>query len=291
MGFGDARVQLEYQRGQTLPFWAIGTVVVLAMMFFLANYVNVVTWNMRAQTAADSFASETLGIQSNLYNEYSTLTYAASVDEYRLRYLNQAILNTIDGVGGCSNADGSCNRDYVALVQEYNAAYTSYDKLVQLMRQGETMTQAGITSDQQKAEKQMGAACTDQNDYTCSFTASVIGRQSVNSPKLPDAADVVACRKVTYFVPQLLKLGSGAKFKAMARSAAAIVPVSTQVFNAGTEVNPVTGHVFQPLETPAPDTFGSYAVDFSGMTATVHWYAPAPVRPFGGTIDETAYQC
>lgn len=291
MGFGNARVQLEYQRGQTLPFWAIGTVVVLAMMFFLANYVNVVTWNMRAQTAADSFASETLGIQSNLYNEYSTLTYAASVDEYRLRYLNQAILNTIDGVGGCSVSDGSCDSDYVALVQEYNAAYSSYDKLVQLMRQGETMTQAGIVADQQKAEKQMGAACAAANDYTCSFAASVIQRQSVNSTKLPDEADVVACRKVSYFVPQLLKLGSGAQFKAMARSAAAIVPVATQVFNAGTAVNPVTGHVFQPRETPAPDTFGSYAVDFDGFVATVHWYAPAPVRPFGGTIDETAYQC
>jgi len=46
-------MQLEHQRGQTLPFWSVGTVIVLAMLFFLANYVNVVTWNIRAQTAAD----------------------------------------------------------------------------------------------------------------------------------------------------------------------------------------------------------------------------------------------
>jgi len=219
------------------------------------------------------------------------LTYAASFDEYRLRYLNKAILNTIDGVGGCSVADGSCDRDYAALVQEYNNSYSAYDKIVQMMRQGETLTEAGITSDQQKAEKQMGTACADPNDYTCSFVASVIQKQSVNTTKLPDTADVVACRKVPYFVPQLLRLGSAAQFRAMARSAAAIVPISTQVFNPGSNVNPVTGHPFQPAETPAPDTFGSYAVDFTGMTATVHWYAPAPVRPFGGAIAETDYSC
>jgi len=284
-------MQLEHQRGQTLPFWALGTVIVLAMMFFLANYVSVVTWNMRAQTAADSFASETLGIQSNLYNEYSTLTYAATVDEYRLRYLNQAILNTIDGVGGCSVADGSCDRDYASLVQEYNSAYAAYDKLVQLMRQGDNMTEAGVQSDQQKAEKQMGAACAAANDYTCLFAASIVQKQSVNASKLPDEADVVACRKVSYFVPQLLRLGSGAQFKAMARSAAAIVPISTQVFNAGSAVNPVTGHPFQPSETPAPDTYAPYTVDFTGLVTTVHWYAPVPVRPFGGAIAETSYAC
>lgn len=284
-------MQLESQRGQTLPFWALGTVIVLAMLFFLANYVNVVTWNIRAQSAADSFASQGLGVQSNLYNEYSLLTYAAAVDEYRLRYLNQAILNTIDGVGGCSVADGSCDRDYAALVQEFNTTYSSYDNLVQLMRQGDDMTQAGIVADQKKAEKAMGAACASSSDYTCSFTPSIVSRGSVNSTNVPDEIDVIACHKVSYFAPQLLKLASKAQFSAMARSAAAVVPGSVEHFNPGTSVNPVTGRVFQPIERPAPDGTSSYSIDFDGMNATVNWYVAGPIRPFGGAVTAADYSC
>lgn len=284
-------MQLAHQRGQTLPFWAIGTLVVLAMLFFIANYVNVITWNIRAQTASDAFASQGLGVQSNLYNEYSLLTYAAAVDEYRLRYLNQAILNTIDGVGGCSVADGSCDRDYSALVQEYNAAYSAYDNIVQLMRQGDNMTRAGISADQKKAEGAMGTACAVASDYTCSFNASVISRGYVNTSGAPDEVDVIACHKVPYFAPQLLKLAAGAQFSAMARSAAAVVPAQAEHFNPGTAVNPVTGAVFQPSETPAPDPSSSYAVDFSGMNAIVNWYVAGPIRPFGGNVTPGGYSC
>lgn len=285
-------MQLEHQRGQTLPFWGIGTVVVLAMLFFLSNYVNVMTWNVRAQNAADSFATQALGVQSNLYNEYSVLTYAASVSEYRLRYLNQAILNTINGVGGCNPAPGgSCDQDYAALVQQYNTALAAHDKLVQLMRQGDNMTQAGVTSDQKKAEKAMGGNCTIPSDYTCSFTPTIVSEASINTSKAPDEVDVVACHKVPYYVPQLLRLASGASFSAMGRSAAAIVPGGVQVFNPGTSVNSITGHVFQPVEMPAPDTYAAYAVDFSGMNATVNWYIAGPIRPFGGAIAAGSYGC
>ena len=50
---------------------------------------------------------------ANFYNEESLLIYAASVDEYRLRALNQAILNTINHNGGCSprrSSHGSARR-------------------------------------------------------------------------------------------------------------------------------------------------------------------------------------
>src|SRR5512146_2329914 len=74
----DARAESEHrtcdprsgrmERGQTLPFWAIGTMASLALLFFLANYVNAVSWQMRAQNAADSAASAMLSIQANVFN-------------------------------------------------------------------------------------------------------------------------------------------------------------------------------------------------------------------------------
>ena len=107
------------QRGQTLPFWVIGVLVVLSMMFFLANYANAVAWQVRAQNAADGAASSVLSVQANVYNEYSTILYATAVDEYRIRVLNQAILNTVYGVGGCGS---SCSSDYTTLFRSTAAA-------------------------------------------------------------------------------------------------------------------------------------------------------------------------
>lgn len=284
-------MQLEHQRGQTLPFWSVGTVIVLAMLFFLANYVNVVTWNIRAQTAADSFASEGLGITSNLYNEYSTLTYAAAVDEYRIRSLNQAILNTMMGMGCDASSGGSCDQDYATLVQQYNSAYAAYDKLVQAMRQGDNLVQAGTQSDQQKAERQMGADCTSTTDYVCNFKPYVVARGFVANGGYPDEIDVIACHAVPYYVPQLLRLGGGSSFNSMARAGAAVVPIRTQTFSPGSEISPVTGQPFQPVETPAPDTNTAYRIDYSNVTTKINWYAPAPIRPFGGAVAAGTYSC
>src|SRR5487761_749976 len=98
MGHGNA-VQLrsgEAQRGQTMPFWVVGVLIVLTLLFFVANYVASIIWQIRAQNAADSAASTALTIQANLWNEESTILYSASLDESRLRAINQAILNTIN---------------------------------------------------------------------------------------------------------------------------------------------------------------------------------------------------
>src|SRR5438270_8732 len=88
--------RLERQRGQTMPFWVVGVLIVLTLLFFVANYGASIIWQIRAQNAADSAASTALTVQANLWNEENTILYSASLDEYRLRALNQAILNTIN---------------------------------------------------------------------------------------------------------------------------------------------------------------------------------------------------
>ena len=73
------------QRGQTLPFWAIGMVAILALLFFTINYANLVRWNIRAQNAADSAASAGVATDANMHNELNTILYAATIDEARMR--------------------------------------------------------------------------------------------------------------------------------------------------------------------------------------------------------------
>ncbi|HET7815143.1 MAG TPA: pilus assembly protein TadG-related protein, partial [Candidatus Baltobacteraceae bacterium] len=158
--------RLESQRGQTMPFWVIGVLVALSAMFFLSNYVNAVVWQIRAQNAADAAASTSLAVTANMWNEETTILYAAAVDEYRIRYLNQALINTIDGVG-CSPA--TCSQDYTTLRSELGSAISGYDADVQLLRQGNNFSEGGQTADQQKVENIIGNDCATAADYTCQF--------------------------------------------------------------------------------------------------------------------------
>ena len=69
-GIEGVTIAARAQRGQTLPFWVIGVLITLSLAFFLANYVNMVAWQIRAQNAADSAASGALSVQTNVLNEY-----------------------------------------------------------------------------------------------------------------------------------------------------------------------------------------------------------------------------
>src|SRR5260370_33522507 len=92
------------------------------MMLFVLNYALNVSWTVRAQNAADSASAATHSAVANVYNEESTLLYAASVDEFRLRALNQAILNTINHNGGCrATVRGACQANHKPLMQAHKA--------------------------------------------------------------------------------------------------------------------------------------------------------------------------
>lgn len=286
-------MRLERQRGQTMPFWVIGVLIVLSTMFFLSNYINAVVWQIRAQNAADDAASVSLAITANMWNEETTLLYAAAVDEYRIRYLNQALLNTINGVG-CGTA--TCATDYASLRNELNAAVNGYDKTVQLLSQGDNFTEGGQTADQRKIEALIGNDCATASDYACQFTFTKTASNLTNFYKKSglDIGEVeyVACKKMTYFGSALLNLGNGATYKVIGRGAAGVVPANSEAFNPGTQINPSTGAAYQPAEHWATAQYGvANDVDFSGLTANLNWYTAGTIKPFGGNLSSSQYGC
>ena len=292
-------MQLSSQRGQTLPFWAIGTMLSLALLFFLANYVSAIRWQVRAQNAADSASSAALSIQANVFNEESVILYSAALDEYRVRALNQAILNTIAGVGGCDpTPGGSCDQDYQSLVTEYNVAVNGFSDDVKLLGQADQLSQGGQQQDARKAVSAFGTNCGQTGGgVDCTFAYTVLDVSSLAShgaknQMAPLEVDLVACKSVTYFTPQLLKLGS-ASYNVVARSAGAVIPAVQESFNPGLQLNSATGQYFQPSETQWASAYSApaYTVDFSGLTVNLNWYTNGAIKPYSGTISSSAYQC
>lgn len=298
---------LESQRGQTMPFWVIGVLVSLSVLFFLANYANAIAWQIRAQNAADSAASGALSVQANVFNEYSVLLYAASVDEYRARVLNQALLNTLYGQGGCTGAgspSGSCAQDYQTLLAEYDQAVAGFTDDIHLMDQANNVTQAGQSTDQQKALASLGTMGCSQSggtDYACAFKVTPLSAVAYNGNGNGSGTgdyigpgdneiDVIACKNIYYFGSGLLGI-SFPSYKVIGRAAAAVMPAYSEYFNPGNTTNPQTGQPYQPTETQwAADGSPAYQVNFSGLTTHLFWYEAGAIHPFTDASQST-YQC
>jgi hypothetical protein len=295
-------MHLESQRGQTLPFWTIGVLIALSMLFFLANYGSAIAWQFRAQNAADSAASSALSVQANVYNEYSILLYSAALDEYRLRVLNQAILNTLYGKGGCDPST-TCAQNYYSLINEYNVALNGYTNDIHLLDQANNVSQGGQSTDQLKALSMMGTQCNGgASDYNCQFAVTALATAAPSNNNGQgnqgyiaagdDQVDVISCKNVPYFFASLLNM-KGATYKVIGRAAAAVVPANHETFNPGTQINPSTGQPFQPVETQwaAGYSAPAYQIDFSGLNVNLYWYQAGAVRPFAGTPSSGSYTC
>ena len=124
---GSGPERRDGERGQLLPVWALGAITVMALALFVVNYANIVRWQIRAQNAADAAASAAVSPVANGWNEIELELYASTIEELRIRYLNQAILNTLQGVGCKQTGSPNCSTDYTALVNQFNNAVNSYD--------------------------------------------------------------------------------------------------------------------------------------------------------------------
>lgn len=290
------------KRGQTMPFWAVGVLIVLAMFFFLSNYASAIAWNIRAQNAADGAAQAALTVQSNVWNEESTILYAAALDEYRLRTLNQAIVNTIANQGGCTSAQ--CNANYTTLVAEFNNALAGYTADIHLLGQADQLSQGGQQQDERKLLGIIGnnANC---NAADCAFAYNSVSNnpqcpglsgKNKNSQLAPSCIDLIACKNVGYVAPGILNM-TATSFQALGRAAAAVASVSpTTPFNPGTQVNPKTGQVYQPTEsqwTVGALTFvaPAYTVNFSGLNVSVNWYTAVPIQPPTNNVPKGQITC
>jgi hypothetical protein len=260
------RVKHESERGQTLPFWSLTIAATLALLFFITNYANTVRWQIRAQNAADSAASAGIATDANMYNEKTTLELAAAIEETRMRYLLQAIVNTIDDPAGCGNA---CDADYTKLVAAYSAAVANYVKVVNSMTKAQTYAPGGLKNGADKAVALASSNCA-LFDCAFSYTAKIDG--------LAETVDVTACKKVPFFAPLMMGQSAAASFTALGRSVAVLSPV-TETFVPGS-ANPATGAPFQPDESPAganvPAEFG---VTFKNLSLNLTWYVAGTVKP------------
>jgi hypothetical protein len=289
--------QYESQRGQTLPFWVIGVLIVLSMVFALANYASAVAWQIRAQNSADAAASGALSVQANVYNEYTTILYATAVDEYRIRTLNQAILNAVYEEGSCSHGQtGTCAQNYYSLVTAYNSAVNSFTDDIHLLDQANNLSQAGQSTDQAKALSQIQNSnwCTIPNDYACSFGFTILDASSTapngngnNGGYIAggdNRVDLVSCKKVGYFFSGMFGNtlgGANASYQVLGRAAAAVLPVHFEAFKPS-DVNAQTGQPYQPTESQwaQGDAEPAYEIDFHGLTVNLNWYQAGIIRPY-----------
>jgi hypothetical protein len=278
-------VLTHHERAQSIPFWTFATIGMLAILMFVLNYAASVTWSVRAQSAADSAAAAGLSVQANVENETTTILYATAIDEYRLRALNAAILNTINHNGGCDPAPGgSCEQDYNVLTYAFNQVQASYLKDVQLLGQADQFTQGG----QLQSEVKAATAGYSAIDPTFAYTSTATQSKGKNHFSGDPIVEVMACRNVPYVGFGLLG-PAAATFRAVAHGSAAIAPASVETF-LPSATNPATGTPYQPTETqwygqalPTGSTLPAYAVTYgtpgsSNIAVQLTWYSAIPVH-------------
>jgi len=289
------------QRGQTLPIWAFGSLSVLVLLVMVLNYGNMIRWQMRAQNAADAAARGILAAQTSQWNQTSMLLHAATVEEYRIRYLVNDLNEVINGSGGCNdkadqNDKKSCDGMYLNLRSQYLDAVSRYTSLVQLMNRVSTPTQQDQITTLKAALAQYQANCGQPNGGDCAFTytviaasprndsyvenvyadccAFVIGGGTHGSPKTdlsPLQVEVVACANVPSAVPSFFTF-TAPGFAAIGRAAATSIMSTQEFLYAGSIINPTTNNVFQPTEYPESsdgsaalkDNDANYRIDYGG---------------------------
>jgi hypothetical protein len=278
------------QRGQTFPVWVFGTLTVLTLLGFSVNYGNSLYWQLRAQNAADAAAQGALSIQATRWNAMLSDLHAATVEEYRLRYLARdlALMSSTNAykITYCAlngSGPGSCRRIYSNLVSQYLAASNRYTEDVQTMQALSTPTFATDQSDVQAAVASLQRNCARDSGGDCAFDYSVISPQprttaladvlsdccgdtvggglpspgALNTALDPMKIEVVACANIKPLFPSALSWVTAPTFTAIGRAAATTIMATQEFMELGAMVNPVSGKVFQPPEFPEAAATGA----------------------------------
>ncbi|MEA2785057.1 MAG: hypothetical protein QOF71_1161 [Candidatus Eremiobacteraeota bacterium] len=270
-------VAAHRERGQTLPLWVVGVAAMCALMFFTANFANMVRWHIRAQNAADSAASAGIATDASSINQVNVLVYAATIDEIRMRYLLQAMVNTVYDPGACSGT-AACDAILKKLSTAYDTASTNFSALKKDMQTGDGLTEGGLKNGPDKAIALVQTNCAVLD---CAFTYT----STTNTTT--EVVDVVACKSVATLVPAILGLSAASAFKAVGRSAMTLGAVRESFAPAA--LNPVSGTPYQPDETPAgQNTSADFAVKYASVSVQLAWAVAVPARP-GALIG--AYGC
>src|ERR1700676_5682575 len=104
-----------HSRGQTLPIWSMGIAGALVLALAAMQYGEVLRWQVRAQNAADAAAVAALSVQTQTWNQQLALVYAASVEEWRIKNLLNALQAAAYADPGCTNGGAGCHATVHAL--------------------------------------------------------------------------------------------------------------------------------------------------------------------------------
>ncbi len=279
-------------RGQTLPIWAMGLGAALVLAFTALQYGEVLRWQIRAQNAADAAAAGALSVQTSAWNQQVAVMYAASVEEWRIRNLLEAMVVASANDAGCG---ANCPALYQSLRNQYAAAVARYTTDVQMMSRVSQYTLPQAQSDAKAIVADFQKNCGQAAGGDCGVSYSVVDMRKrvgnlndveqdggawvvngvaparVKDDYTPAQIEIVACAKVPPLVPGFLNF-TPPTFTAVGRAAATSAMVTEEWIQPGVIVNPRTGKPFQPSE------------DFSGGTTTAtgpsghNWF----VNDYGG---------
>jgi len=301
-------LSLHGQRGQTFPVWAMGSLSCMVLLTIVVNYGNMLTWQFRAQNAADSAARGLLAAQTTQWNQTLTTLHAAAVEEYRIRNILRDLDEVVNGEGGCQpQADisdkKSCDAMYAALRGQYLDAVARYTTDVTVVNRVASPNQAAQIANMQAALVQMQKNCGTANGLDCGFKYGLVGTATRNdgyledvysdccsfvvgggttaSPKAdlsPMDVEVTACANVPSLVPSFFKFNAP-QFYAIGRAASTSIMANQEFMYLGSLVNPTTGKVFQQAEFPEAQT-GSAVLDPTDDTYYRIDYGGNPDNPW-----------
>ena len=268
----------------------------LAVALFVVNYANVMKWQIRAQNAANTAAEAAVVASAEGFNELELTMYTTTIAENRLRYLNQALMNNLEGVG-CTGTATANPSTTVSLPSSRRAAnlrrFPSDPGLARAKRQRslfrlldgafETITGYQYADGRQDAMcVSQGVACVNQTDQAFTYTPLDIDAGDVGFGT-PNLTEVASCKQVSLISPGMLGLSKSLTFRAVGVGAFTVVSVPEK-FNPGSPtVNPITklNTIYQPIEYWAPTDHNIYTdVDYSGLNVTVFFYVPNPTPPY-----------
>lgn len=293
------------QRGQTMPFWLVTVVVLLTLFFFATNFITNIGWQIRAQNAADAQASALLSTRTNVLNQETTLLYAAAVDEYRLRYLDQAMLNAINS-RGC--AGSQCSTQYLSLRTQYQNALNGLQSVYQLLQRANNFTQGGqFNTDTSSLLSSLqsglsGDAAFKLTVLDCSDCGK--GKKGANA----GTVDLITCKTIAPIAPGLFSGVGTWQFRAVGRSAQQAVrrplqgsaPSSfppgygvngfTVPSGYSEYVNPGTSGQQPPEGISGADP--SYIqVNYNDLLVDLSWYTGGLIKPYVLPISSKDYSC
>ena len=313
---------MERQRGQVLPLWLFGSLAMLVFLFFLFSYAYTISWQVRAQNAADAAAQAVLALQTQQFNQMEVMLYTSAVEEYRVRRLLNGMLLAAHNQGGCTD-DAACETTFRTLRSNFLTSTQRYtNDVILTQRVTDNMSFDTVHSDAQALITRLtsGSYCTNNMGGDCAFNYNIVdfsprtdGLETVAmdalgyvvptfdhrtaaanvNPNLfvPARVEVAVCAKVPPLIPGFFNF-TPQPFYAIGRAAATAVMVEQDWMQPGQVINPITSGVFQADEhyvaAPGANAYDWYGVDYGGNTNQA--YESYNVFAFELTSDEFSAQ-